>query len=91
MAGKGKKEGRKEGGKRRLRRVQLGTMVDDGEEQYEGAKRFCGGSIFIPYKLLLAHYGPYPVALKAGLLPQLSVRPSIHLDDMDGWDVSTPA
>ena len=32
------------------------------------------------YKLLLAQYGPYTVALTAGLLPQHSVRPPIHLD-----------
>ena len=32
------------------------------------------------YKLLPAQYGPYPVALTAGLLPQHPVRPPIHLD-----------
>ena len=32
------------------------------------------------FKLLLAQYEPYPVALRAGLLPQLSVWHPIHLD-----------
>ena len=32
------------------------------------------------YKLLLTEYGSYPVALRAGLLPQHSVWPLIHLD-----------